>query len=156
MTDDRIEHALTAEQERLALAANDMRQAAAAARLLERRHDFHARRALETAISVCYARPWTRNQIGKLEDAWLPEVGPYRDLHDRLLKLRNKTYAHTDRDGGRKAVAQSGPGNVVGFGEMWERLPASEVTAIVELCERQVERFTQGLVDQIDAARNPV
>ena len=70
---------LTPEQARLALASTDMRQAAAAARLLPELHDFHARRALETAISVCYARPWIRsNRGGKLKDKWLPAAGPDR------------------------------------------------------------------------------
>ena len=64
---------LTPEQERLALAISDMQQAAAAARLLDPVPDFHARRALETAISVCYARPWLpSNHGGKLKDSGFP------------------------------------------------------------------------------------
>jgi hypothetical protein len=47
---------LTPEQERLALALSDMSQAAAAARLVNQQLDHHARRALETAISVSFAR----------------------------------------------------------------------------------------------------
>jgi hypothetical protein len=39
----------------LLLAGNDMRQAEAAARLLNQRSDVNERRALETAIAVCYA-----------------------------------------------------------------------------------------------------
>ena len=63
----------TREQEQIALALSDMRQAAAAARLLEKQVDVHARRALETAISTCYARPWiASNNGGKLKAKWRP------------------------------------------------------------------------------------
>ena len=147
---------LTPEQERLALALSDMRQAAAAARLLDRQLDVHARRALETAISVCYARPWIdSNNSGKLKTKWLPNAGPDRDLHTRLLKLRRKTYAHTDPAGGRQAFAQRGPGNALGIGEQWIPLARSELPAIAGLCDRQAARFEQALVDEIDAASKP-
>src|SRR5262245_52415108 len=111
---------LTPEQERRALAISDMRQAAAAARLLNEQDDFHARRALETTISVSYTRPWLdSNQGGKLKAKWLPDPGPDRDLHDRLVSLRHKAYAHTDPAGGRRGLAHVGPGNVLGIGEQW-------------------------------------
>jgi len=87
-----------------------MLQAAAAARLLNQEDDFHARRALETAISVSYARPWIdSNRGGKLKAKWLPADDLDRDLHNRLLDLRHKTYAHTDPAGGRSARAHVGP-----------------------------------------------
>jgi hypothetical protein len=94
---DAIPLTLTPEQERLALALSDMRQAAAAARLADQQLDHHARLALDTAISVSYARPWIdSNRAGKLKSKWLPPTGPDRDLHERLLNLRHKSYAHTD------------------------------------------------------------
>jgi hypothetical protein len=130
------------ESHRLTLANSDMRQAAAAARLLETQTDFHTRSALETAISVCYARPWLKsNQLGKLKDKWLPTTGADRDLHELLLDLRHKTYAHTDPAGGRKAILDSGGG----VGE--ERLPLRRdlVPAIFDLCNRQAARFMQAL-----------
>ena len=72
--------------------------------------DVHARRAFETAVSVCYARPWIdSNQGGTLKRKRLPGGWPNRDLHHRLLKLRRKTYAHTDTAGGRKPLAHEGP-----------------------------------------------
>ena len=87
----------------------DMRQAAAAARVLPELHDFNARPALETAISVCYARPWIPSNLGgKLKDKWLPAAGPDHDLHRRLVEPRRKTYAHTDPAGGRTVSAQRG------------------------------------------------
>jgi hypothetical protein len=141
----------TAEQERLALAASDMRQAAAAATLLDMQIDVHARRALETAISVCYARPWLdSNKSGKLKDKWRPAVGPDRDLHDRLLELRRNTYAHTDPDGGRKAVVSiTEPEGFVGIGEEWRPLPRSDLEAIADLCERQAARFSSAVASSM-------
>jgi hypothetical protein len=155
---------LTREQERLALALGDMRQAAAAAGLLDRqldvhgRHaqlDIHARRALETAISTCYARPWIDSKnTGKLKKKWLPSAHSDRAIHKRLLKLRRKTYAHTDPAGGRKALVQLGPDNVLGIGEEWIPLRRAELPAIADLCDRQAARFSQALVDALDGAPN--
>ncbi len=149
---------LTPEQERLALAINDMRQAAAAARLLNQQADGHARRALETAISVCYARPWLPSNLGgKLRDKWRPADAPDRDLHKRLLNLRHKTYAHTDPAGGRKGLAHIEPAeNVLGIGEQWMPLRPGELPAIADLCDRQAARFREALVNEIDAAQNAV
>lgn len=142
---------LTPEQQRLALAVNDMKQAADAARILDRQVSLHARRALETAISVCYARPWLdSNAGGKLKDTWLPKVGPDRELHRRLLKLRHRTYAHTDPAGGRAMFAQRGVENVLAIGETWISLLVSDLSAIVDLCERQAERFTNALTEGLD------
>jgi hypothetical protein len=138
---------LTAEQERLTLAVSDMLQAAAAARLLSQRVDPHDRRALETAISVCYARPWLEsNRSGRLKDKWLPAVGADRDLHKRLLELRHRTYAHSDPAGGRKASVQLGPEGVRFIGEEWVPVSRADLTAIAELCDRQAQRFGQAVV----------
>jgi hypothetical protein len=143
---------LTKEQELLVLAVGDMRQAGAAALLLEQRANFQERRALETAISVCYARPWLdSNRSGKLRKEWLPAAGPDRDLHRRLLELRRKTYAHTDPSGGRSASAQLGIENELALVEQWESLPTHDLPAIVDLCERQAERFVQGVIGAIGA-----
>jgi hypothetical protein len=144
---------LTREQQLLTLASGDMRQAAAAARILDQQTDFHARRALETAIAVCYARPWIdSNKSGKLKHKWRPAAGPDRDLHNRLLKLRRQTYAHTDPGGGRTAFAQRGSENTLGIGELWESLRRDELRAIIDLCERQAARFRQAVADEIDGA----
>lgn len=135
---------LTPEQKRLVLAISDMLQAAAAARILNQQRDLQARRAIETAISVCYARPWIdSNRGGKLKNKWLPEDGPDRKLHHRLLELRRMTYAHSDPASGRKPFVQCGNEGVLGIGEQWNSLPPSESPAIIALCERQEARFRQ-------------
>jgi len=78
----------------------------------------------------------------------LPAAGPDRNLHERLLKLRRKTYAHTDPEGGRKGFITVGPDNIFGVGEEWVLLPASELPRIADLCDRQAMRFEQEIVAQ--------
>jgi hypothetical protein len=91
---------------------------------------------------VCYTRPWLKsNRGGKLKDKWLPTTGADRDLHELLLELRHKTYAHTDPAGGRKAILDSGGG----VGEEWLPLRRELVPAIEGLCDRQAARFMQAL-----------
>jgi hypothetical protein len=140
---------LTLDQERLVLAILDMGQAAAAARILDQQRDLQARRAIETAISVCYARPWLYSKgRGKLKKKWRPPNGPERDLHKRLLELRHITYAHTDVTGGREPFVQRGS-EALAIGEKWKSLPPGETPAIVDLCERQEARFRQALEDEL-------
>ena len=86
---------------RLILAAQDMIESLAAATFLIERNDLpgDARRALETAIPVAYARPWGgSNTIGALEPHWLPERPDLRSVHNKMLFVRDKVYAHTDEE----------------------------------------------------------
>jgi hypothetical protein len=137
-----VGEALTSENELLGLARSDMLQAGAAARLVRRQMPIHARLALETAVAVCYARPWGNNNVGRLHEKWLPEADADRKLHARLLMLRDKRYAHTDPEGGREALAQA-DGAV---GEQWiVQLRPAELDAIADLCDRQADRFKQAL-----------
>jgi hypothetical protein len=130
-----------------------MLQAAAAARILNRQDNLEARLALETAISVCYARPWIgSNRGGKLkEKKWLPRGGSDRELHDRLLKLRRQTYAHTDPAGGRKAFAQRGSEGGLAIGARMS-LSVGDLPAIIALCERHEAIFRQALEDELGTA----
>jgi hypothetical protein len=86
---------------RLILAAQDMIESLAAANFLLQRDDLpgDVRRALETAIPVAYARPWGKsNTIGGLELHWLPARPDLRAVHDEMILVRNKVYAHTDEE----------------------------------------------------------
>ena len=58
----------------LRFAVSDMRQTIAAAQTLAaERENGDLRHALETAIAVCYARPWChRGGFGALAARWLP------------------------------------------------------------------------------------
>ena len=86
----------------LPLAARDMEQAAAAARALyeDEREDEAFRRALETAMAVCYMRPFTRSTWLTLPQEYIAKRGSV-DLgfHMALHDLRDQTHAHTDTKG---------------------------------------------------------
>ena len=85
------------------LAASDMRQAAAAAGHLSSEHlNGDLCRALETAIVICYSRPFAGgNKAGTLGAEWAPPAPELVPLHDLLLGARDKVYAHNDRTGAR-------------------------------------------------------
>lgn len=150
--------ALTGDGARLALASADMAQAAAAAELLMGNvdaGDASIARALETAISVCYARPWlSSNNWGRLKKAWLPDDNGERDLHNQLVDLRKQTYAHNDTAGGRAPSATfSAPDVLYGVGEAWRPLDRLVLPAIVSLCRKQQLRFFEGAAEEATIQR---
>ncbi|MGH9320577.1 MAG: hypothetical protein ACRD3V_11920 [Vicinamibacteria bacterium] len=104
MTDSKRQRLLD-EITRFRLAQSDMRQVIAAAETLaEEHHHGDLCRALETAIVVCYARPFGRkNAVGALGRKWEP-LKQFPKLHAELLRLRNKVYAHTDKTEARQVV----------------------------------------------------
>jgi hypothetical protein len=115
----------------LLLAAIDMEQAKEAARAIEREGEREAAgkepnvqlvRALEAALAVCYWRPFTNNSVGRLDPVADGSSGSgLADLHRTLKSMRDKAYAHTDVQSGRRAdvkehVTEAGVSGVV-FGE---------------------------------------
>jgi hypothetical protein len=95
----------------VALAASDMRQAAAAAEALANEHqNVHVMRALETAVVVCYWRPFASGNAVRLDPAeWTPQDPQEIAAHETLKALRDKVYAHTDsviKIGGEKVRAR--------------------------------------------------
>ena len=95
----------------VALAASDMRQAAAAAEALANEHqNVHVMRALETAVVVCYWRPFASRNAVRLDPAeWTPRDQQEIAAHETLKALRDKVYAHTDsviKIGGEKVRAR--------------------------------------------------
>jgi hypothetical protein len=144
----------TAERERLAklqgtliLAARDMEQAAAAARALQADtgDDDAFRRALETALSVCYMRPFTKGM--KLPDKYVPTEWPDADFHAGLRELRHKVYAHTDNKGGSgrtasiRATGDSGDVVHLEYREEWMPFPVEDIPAVISFFVRQQNRF---------------
>jgi hypothetical protein len=94
------------EQQARLLAAEDMEQAAASARALgDGANDVHLTRALETALAVSYARAFTQGSLLRLDRADYRPCDPtLADLHDELIRLRDKVYAHTDKASGRSTT----------------------------------------------------
>jgi hypothetical protein len=140
------------ETRRFLLAASDMRQAAAAADHLATEHrNGDLCWALETAIVICYSRPFARgNKTGTLGAEWAPPAPELVPLHDLLLDARDKVYAHNDRTGARgirdvrelvdlddEWLAEGGPI----FAEEWLPIRRDALPAIALMAEAQAARF---------------
>jgi len=125
-------------------AASDMEQTRAACDMLdEETEDTHRARALETAIAVCYARGFTESTLRRLSaNAFAPKKGTaQRQLHDVLLQLRQKVYAHTDLESGRSirelTLEFEGDTAHVKHAESWHPLDRDLLDPIRELCREQ-------------------
>ena len=86
-------------------------QAAAAAEALANEHqNVHVMRALETAVVVCYWRPFASGNAVRLDPAeWTPKDPQEIAAHETLKALRDKVYAHTEsviKIGGEKVRAR--------------------------------------------------
>lgn len=143
----------------LLLAATDMEQVIQAARLLEREsaaggqgNEAHHQllRAVETAIAVTYARglKGKRKESWRVEEAEIAPTDPeLLGLHAHLLRVRNKTYAHTDRKEALRTASaewvETPEGELtVRFAESWVPwIQAHDVPAIVALATHQRDRF---------------
>jgi hypothetical protein len=134
-------------REALLLAAVDMDQVIAAAETLPEmaeRHGEHSHhvRMLATTISVTYARAMVDSKrasfvIGK-KDRAPRDAAHLRELHDHLIDVRGKAYAHTDVGESHRAAAAAG-GMLT---EEWKPLiVARDVSAIIELARHQQARF---------------
>jgi hypothetical protein len=131
----------------LMLSADDCDQAAAAACALDAATDNQALMlALEAAISVCYSRAFTQSSLLQLGAEHEPNPGTTdAQFHNYLRQRRDEAYAHTDKAGGRTnsmSVSLEGAGVVrVEWQSGWLPLPREYIAPIVELCNRQAERF---------------
>jgi hypothetical protein len=128
-------------------AASDMAQTRAACDMLENEtEDMHRARALETAIAVCYARAFTKSTLRTLPGFFAPPKGTeQRKLHNILLALRDKVYAHTDLESGRSIreltiTIENEIAHVKHF-ESWHPLDRELLNPIRELCHEQEARL---------------
>jgi hypothetical protein len=132
---------LTRRQQAVLLARNDMEQAAAAARALEQEEDMNLARALETAIAVCYMRPFTKGG-GKVPDRFIPRDQPQADYHRQLRDLRHKVHAHPDKTGPRTVTMNLEDQS----GEEWayaytEELAIGSYVAVFDNMSRRLARL---------------
>lgn len=128
----------------LLLASADMPQVAAACDMLEAEtEDPHRAGALEAALVVCYARAFTQSTLHRLpQDAFAPRNGTKeRDVHDILMTLRDKAYAHTDEESGRSVsrlvVRDDGETAIVEHDETRHALDRDLLDRIRALCAEQ-------------------
>ena len=137
----------------LLLGASDMDQVIAAAESIQREHrsttqDLELIRALETAVVVCYWRPFSQsNTVGHLRESDAEDP----TLHADMKKLRNQAYAHTDRSSGRTAgikevIASTGVEGLV-FTEGWWSLPDQWLPGIVDVAIRQRDKWRAEATD---------
>ena len=137
----------------LLLGATDMQQVIEAAVAIQDEHRsatprLELLRALETAVAVCYWRPFSQNNtIGHLRD------GDAEDptLHAHMKTLRNQAYAHIDASSGRSADIEDivTPTGVEGLAltEGWWPLPADWLPRIIEVAVRQRDTWRAEAAD---------
>jgi len=127
----------------LLLAASDMNQAAAAVAALRDTEDGierdSLRRALATAIPVCYGRVFTQSNYGAAEEDDKPK-GKDLELHGVLMESRNKVYAHTDKESGRYATVYVVEGEPISA-ESWQMFPAETFEPIIELARKLHDQY---------------
>jgi hypothetical protein len=132
----------------LLLAAIDMAQTIQAAMMLaevsaaESFAEKHQRlRALETAVAITYARPLTYTKgsyVVEQHERTPTGSAELLRMHDHLIEVRHKTYAHTDRSASLRTAGM----NDDGFIETWVPwIQADDVPVIIELAEHQQRRF---------------
>jgi hypothetical protein len=108
--------------------------------------------ALWTAMAVCYARPFSKNNIGALAGRWSRfDDELLRRTHDALVGARNRDFAHTDRSPVR-AVYVHPPG-------AWSERGSATVGLIpwskevvgdaVTLCDHQTERLGERIEELV-------
>jgi hypothetical protein len=138
----------------LLLARFDMQQAAAAAKALNvEAYDVALIRALETAIAVSYARPFVTSSLLRLNEAeYVPEDVQLAKLHAFVLDLRDKVYAHTDKQSGRDAeilfaTGSEGTPEVSGLRDEWIPFPRAAIPSALALFELQGKRFVDDALD---------
>ena len=130
---------------RLILAASDMDQAAAAATALQSESDGALARALETAMVVCYLRPFTKSDL-QLGRDYVPGSGEDASAHAELERLRHKVYAHTDNASGRRAEIDVTPPDAadvvrVVWKEEWLPYPRENLPFVISLCKRLAQKL---------------
>ena len=120
-----------------------MRQAAAAAQALEHESNVDLARALETAMMVCFMRPFTRSDLQVPAKFW--PTGQDREHLEKIKTRRDKVYAHTDKEAGRwtETVSVTRGGGRVGmhFREGWNAIDRADIPGFVALCERIEDDF---------------
>jgi hypothetical protein len=104
-------------------------------------------RALETAIGVCYARAFTQSSLKSLTPEYIPTASADAQLHAYLRDLRDKVYAHTDKESGRTSsidapvVVDDAQMVVLEWHEEWNAFPRELIEPAVALFHRQRDRF---------------
>ncbi len=101
-------------------------------------------RVIETGMVVTYARAFAGSNRAGLGSDDAPADKSDRELHDEIIRLRNRYHAHADHTPDwtlhdlRRLFGEAGRPM---FSEQWSQLPASKLRALADLAMRQRERF---------------
>jgi hypothetical protein len=137
----------------LILASADMDEATAAAQAIKALRQTKVElpqhlliRALEAGMFVCYARPFTRSNLGQLKPSDVPRGK--RVLHERLLRLRKQVYAHTDKVPERTAdVVRKGTDTrgrvMLDLTVHTADVPVELLDDVISLCTTQARTFVE-------------
>jgi hypothetical protein len=141
--DESVKNKLSKSKLALLLGASDMTQAIAAARALQVESDGTLARVFETAMVVCFMRPFT-GSLRLPEEYGRPGPGDAEFFRD-IKRLRDKVYAHTDEGTGREAshVTVEYKGEIVNLGwkEAWTSFPRDRLEFFIGICERLKENM---------------
>lgn len=130
-------------QQSLLLAASDMEQAAAAAAALQVESNVMLARALETGMTVCYMRPFTKAELA-LPSGYEPVEDDDGRIHADMKVLRDKYYAHSDRRSGRGVRGfkmELGETTNVTWEESRKTYPHGNLPHVIDLCGRLAESW---------------
>jgi hypothetical protein len=109
-------------------------------------------RALETAIVVCYWRPFSKsNKVGTIGHKW-KTLTEAPNLHKEMRRLRNEVYAHTDITGAREVVDVGKMlGEASAWTEGWQAIRREALPNIRELARRLEEELAAAVSERIRA-----
>jgi hypothetical protein len=149
-----VENRLRKQQRALLLGASDMDQAMAAAKALAKTQDAHLARALETAMTVCFMRPFTASDL-QVPGKFFPEAGEGEEAFWAVKSVRDKVYAHTDADGGRTAgpITLDWGTEIINLSwqEGWLPFPRDRIERFIVTCEevRDSMRIGAGAIQRM-------
>jgi hypothetical protein len=140
--------ALEARKEILLLGAFDMDQVAEAVHAIDEQlrsgnPNLQLIRALETALVVCYWRPFSQsNSKGHLR----PGDAHDAELHAAMKRMRDSAHAHIDKESGRSAgishlTTEKDGVEGIAFTESWWGLPDEWASQIVAIAGAQREAW---------------
>ena len=112
------------------------------------------KKSLETAVCVSYARAFTQTNFlpQPLGSEYLAHLNSEQlVLHDELLRLRNKRYAHTDKtdQSERAACVMAGFEGVLGDGELWVELMIDTLSQIDLLCDSNLKNWRKAAHEKV-------
>jgi hypothetical protein len=132
-----------------------MEQAAAAARALAQTDDLALTRALETAMVVCFLRPYAGDL--SVPRAFRPPTNDGStdaQVFRELMRLRDPVYAHTDEKADRSAgpitLAERGEIVQLSWQEGWQGFPRGLLPEVIALAERLRDEM-RGSAEKVQA-----